>query len=116
MSEKMEQTFLSPSDRFRSEYRSRIDLWKSMVVESTLAEDVKQQFLDILEKRKEFRISDRQYETIDDFGYYTNSILATLLYKLGKRTDIDHTEAEAVFENIRDDVWAFVKEIEGIEK
>ncbi|MDO8571141.1 MAG: hypothetical protein Q7R79_00490 [bacterium] len=112
MSENRERSYMSPEDRFRAEFHGRIDFWKSIVRESTLPDDVKDQFYAVLDQRKEFKVTNRQYESVDDFDYYTRSLLVGLVFnKLKHRTDIDQKELEAVFENIRDDVYAFIKEI-----
>jgi len=112
MRETPEKSYMSPEDRFRNEFHGRIDFWKSIVSESSLPEDVKKEFYTVLDQRKEFKVTNRQYESIDDFDYFTRSVLVNLVFKeLKDRADIDQKELEAVFENIRDDVYAFRKEL-----
>lgn len=106
--EHVEGKQFSPEERFFTRIEKRSDLWRSLVEDSSLEREEKEQFIQIIEKQKKVAL-DPNYCTVDAWAYgIINQILILKdALKETKSAEIGK-EAEALFLNLKDDVWDFV--------
>lgn len=86
----------------------RIELWESLVEESRLDEVYKTRLRELLGKAK-----DADFDTDksrDDWVYFTVHQIADITNEAAKN-GADESITKALFENLREDVWSFWKEL-----
>lgn len=91
-------------ENFMQSVGSRFPLWEEVVRNSNLSQEGKEEVIQVLVKfRDDALIS---WERLDDAFYNTINRLLIITDK-----ETDQKEAKAVFENIRDDIWDFFREL-----
>ena len=99
-----EPTYLSTEQKFSKLINARFDLWVSIVDDSEVDEKTKKEIKEKLSCFREGALT--KWSNIDDAFYYTISSILTIIER-----DKMREGARALFENIRDDIWALFKEI-----
>jgi len=94
----------SPKEKFNQQAPERFELWSSIVDDSEIEDEVKEEIKNALTKFRDKAFN--AWDSLDDAVYYTISHLLAISKKSKKKD-----EARAVFENVRDDLWAFWKEV-----
>ena len=86
----------------------RIKLWESIVNDSNIPEDVKNNFLDVIRER----LAKKRLpgESISDWIYYSINMLL-IVAENAKKKGLSENDIMPVFTNLRDDIWQFYKEI-----
>ena len=82
-------------------------LWNSLIEDSGVDEKTKKSVRDILDKFKNYE-KNGAYKSVGDAVYYTVGQLLDATKRMVQGKD----QADALFENLRDDIWAFKKEID----
>ena len=92
-----------PEISFTDRVKERLPLWQTIVAESSIADDVKEKITAALE-----RLASGAYQSVDDAIYYT----IDQLVQICQNTSADKADREktAVFQNLREDLWALHKE------
>ena len=88
---------------FADNIGDRVALWQSIIDESNVSAETKAAFTKSIEKFRDGAFT--KWTSFDDAVYYTISVLLTR-----SKQDADNEEAKALFESLRDDLWAFWKE------
>lgn len=92
-----------PEISFTDRVNERLPLWQDMVADSSIADDVKEKITAVLEG-----LASGAYQSVDDAIYYTIDQLAQICQNTPE--DKADPEKTAVFQNLREDLWALHKE------
>lgn len=87
----------------------RLKLWESIVQDSIFSDEVKGQFLSVLQKR--FGSGKPEHESVGDWIYYSISQLLQVVDKISKKKELSRKDLMSLFENLRDDIWQFYKKV-----
>ena len=88
--------------------RERVGLWESIVNDSNFSDDVKGQFLTVIEER--FKNGKPINESSGDWVYYSVNGLLNVAEK-NIKDGLAERDVMSLFTNLRDDIWLFYKEI-----
>ena len=101
---KKEPTFYSVEDNFKQRIDEKLDLWISIVNDSMVENQTKERIREILLNFKNNGL--KNSSNLDNAFYDTISSILTITKK-----EPNKSEAAALFENIRDDIWLFFDEL-----
>jgi hypothetical protein len=101
---KSEPAYEAPEARFKRLIDDRYELWVSIVDDSAIADEIKSEVKKYLLKLKEEAFT--SWGNLADAFYGIKSVILTPVLR-----DRDQVEAMAMYENLRDDLNAFEKEI-----
>ena len=86
----------------------RVKLWESIVRESIFSEEVRGRFLNVIQER--FGNGKPVNESTDDWIYFSINRLLNIAKDVIKNGLLGE-DVMSLFENLRDDIWQFYKEI-----
>ncbi len=96
---------LPVEQKFLNRIAEQYDLWLSIVDESgDVSEEGKEKVRELLRKLKEDAL--KSWNSIQDACYYTISQMLDVVEREENQED-----AKALYENIRDDIWAVYREM-----
>ena len=87
----------------------RNSLWESIILDSSFSDKIKDEFLAIIRDR--FGKGMPVMESRDDWIYFSISQLLVVVDKIAREENISREELMVLFENLRNDIWDFYKEI-----
>lgn len=94
----------SMEDAFRRQIEGRYQLWETIIDDSGVHGETKEKMRRALSDFKQD--TSKKWTSLDDAFYGTISSILTITNQ-----DEDKNEGKALFENIRDDMWALFEEI-----
>lgn len=101
-----ESIYLPPEEKFTQKINDRINLWFSLINDSGVNQNTKEEIKKILSKFQEGALT--KWASLGDAFYGTTSSMLTVIER-----DTNKKQAQSLFENIRDDIWALEKEIKN---
>ena len=87
----------------------KVKLWESIIRDSNFSDGIKDKFLSVISKR--FGKSIPTNESIDDWIYFSISQLLVVVDTVAREEGMARGDLMSLFENLRDDIWQFYKEI-----
>ena len=99
-----ESKYISPVELFNRQIDERFNLWTSIIDDSKVKPETKNEIKKLLSYFKENACT--KWDSLDGAVYGTISGILTITEK-----EKNNEEANALFENIHDDMWSFYKEI-----
>ena len=100
-----ETKFIPAEEKFKQAITERFDLWVSIIDDSSVSPETKAEIKKILSIFRDGAFT--SWDTPEDAAYGTISAILTWAEK-----DNNKGQAMALFKNIKDDIWTFLKEIE----
>jgi len=101
-----EPAFYPVEDKFKQQINERFNLWAAIIDDSGVEEQTKEEIKNKLLDFKDGAF--KNWASLEDAFFGTISLILTIT-----KRDNNRDEAAALFENIRDDIWAFFKEIKN---
>ena len=100
----LEKPISNPERKEPNLIEDRVELWLSIVAEAEIDPETKVALREILERFKDW---EKNYNhSLDDAAYYSVSQLLSATEK-----DSHKENAKALFEDLRDDMWALHREL-----
>ena len=87
----------------------RVKLWESIIKDSNFSDGIKDKFLSVVRTR--FGKGMPTNELIDDWIYFSISQLLVVIDEVAREEGASRGDLMSLFENLRDDIWLFYKEI-----
>ncbi|QQG45696.1 MAG: hypothetical protein HYW89_02135 [Candidatus Sungiibacteriota bacterium] len=104
--EQREEYYLLPEEKWARRIAERSQLWISIIEESDIDPEVKRGLVELIKLKSDNKAI--LGDSVDDWAYTT---ISALLTKLTKIKNVSPADKSALFENIRDDIWKFHKEL-----
>jgi len=98
----------SVEDKFKQQIGKRFNLWTSIIEESGVSQETKNEIIKILSDFRDNAFDTNRWQDVGDAFYGVITLMLT-----ATEHDDNKAEAKVLFHNIRDDVWALFKEIKN---
>lgn len=108
MNEKKE-SYMPPEVKFAEQIENRQALWISIVRESNLDDETKNKLSAVLDEFKKTDFNEPEYKTSQRELY---DLFRSVIGRLLNSINHDDPEQNAVFENLKADLWKFCEKLE----